>query len=288
MTKLLPAALMLCCALSAGAQSVAAPADDALLREEIAAGLTDPAVIEGSALAFGFSESKAGAYADFMEKLASNPLFLDRVVSEFSKIGIDSTKLRALQEHGTSDEYAALSEEILQGSLLLTQRLMSEGVPYSSARIMKAEMRTTRALCERLPAKACRDLNLSGAQALSYDDLDAAAKSLARNMTEKDMRKMFEFKLECIENALEGRKPEMTPENVREARAAYSSALNAALRKENADVRERFRRTVANMSAASDEAVCEAFRIIYGAILETTKDDPEGNVLRAFYTGKLL
>ena len=99
---------------------------------------------------------------------------------------------------------------------------------------------------------------------------------------------MFEFKLECIENALEGRKPEMTPENVREARAAYSAALNAALRKEKADVRERFRRTVANMSAASDEAVCEAFRILYGAILETTKDDPEGNVLRAFYTGKLL
>lgn len=288
MSKLLPAALLLCCALAAGAQSVAAPADDALLREEIEAGLTDPAVIEGSAEAFGFGENKAGAYGDFMEKLADNPLFLDRVVSEFRKAGIDGAKLRAVQEHGTSDEYAALSEEILQGSLLLTQRLMSEGVPYSSARIMKAEMRTTRALCDRLSAKACRDLNLSGAQALSYDDLDAAAKSLARNMSEKDVRTMFEFKLECIENALKDKKPEMTPENVKKARAAYSAALEASLRKENADVRERFSGTVANMSAASDEAVCEAFRIIYGAILETTKDDPEGNVLRAFYTGKLL
>ena len=130
MKKILPAVLMLC-ALAAGSQPVCAATDNQLMREEITAGMTDPAVIEGSADAFGFSGEKAEAYADFIRDLAASRLFLDHVVEQFKKAGIDGAKLRAVHDHGTSDELAALSEEILQGSLLLTQRLMAEGVPLS-------------------------------------------------------------------------------------------------------------------------------------------------------------
>ena len=59
MKKILPAVLMLC-ALAAGSQPVCAATDNQLMREEITAGITDPAVIEGSADAFGFSGEKAG------------------------------------------------------------------------------------------------------------------------------------------------------------------------------------------------------------------------------------
>lgn len=52
MQKILPAVLMLC-ALAAGSQPVCAATDNQLMREEITAGMTDPAVIEGSADAFG-------------------------------------------------------------------------------------------------------------------------------------------------------------------------------------------------------------------------------------------
>ena len=137
---------------------------------------------------------------------------LDHVVEQFKKAGIDGAKLRAVHDHGTSDELSALSEEILQGSLLLTQRLMAEGVPYSSPKVMEAEMRTTKALCSRLSAKACRDLNLVGAQGLAYDDLDAAARTLTADMSEEDVRKMFRLKIESIENALRshGEKPAMS------------------------------------------------------------------------------
>lgn len=155
MKKILPAVLMLC-ALAAGSQPVCAATDNQLMREEITAGMTDPAVIEGSADAFGFSGEKAEAYADFIRDLAASRLFLNHVVEQFKKAGIDGAKLRAVHDHGTSDELAALSEEILQGSLLLTQRLMAEGVPYSSPKVMEAEMRTTRpsaAVCRPRPAE---------------------------------------------------------------------------------------------------------------------------------------
>lgn len=226
MKKILPAILMLC-ALAAGSQPVCAATDNQLMREEITAGMTDPAVIEGSADAFGFSGEKAEAYADFIRDLAASRLFLNHVVEQFKKAGIDGAKLRAVHDHGTSDELAALSEEILQGSLLLTQRLIAEGVPYSSPKVMEAEMRTTKALCGRLSAKACRDLNLVGAQGLAYDDLDAAARTLTADMSEEDVRKMFRLKIENIENALRshGEKPAMSEENVRLARAAYPSPL---------------------------------------------------------------
>lgn len=83
-----------------------------------------------------------------------------------------------MHDHGTSDELAALSEEILQEAFCSLSAWMAEGVPYSSPKVMEAEMRTTKALCGRLSAKACRDLNLVGAQGLAYDDLDAAARTL--------------------------------------------------------------------------------------------------------------
>ena len=211
MKKILPAVLMLC-ALAACSQPVCAATDNQLMREEITAGITDPAVIEGSADAFGFSGEKAEAYADFIRDLAASRLFLDHVVEQFKKAGIDGAKLRAVHDHGTSDELSALSEEILQGSLLLTQRLMAEGVPYSSPKVMEAEMRTTKALCSRLSAKACRDLNLVGAQGLAYDDMDAAARTLTADMSEEDVRKMFRLKIESIENALRshGEKPALS------------------------------------------------------------------------------
>ena len=38
----------------------------------------------------------------------------------------------------------------------------------------------------------------------------------------------------------------------------------------------------------NDGDVCAAFGIIYGAILDTVPEDPEGNVLKAFFTGKLF
>ena len=276
MKKILPAVLMLC-ALAAGSQPVCA----------ITAGMTDPAVIEGSADAFGFSGEKAEAYADFIRDLAASRLFLNHVVEQFKKAGIDGAKLRAVHDHGTSDELAALSEEILQGSLLLTQRLMAEGVPYSSPKVMEAEMRTTKALCGRLSAKACRDLNLVGAQGLAYDDLDAAARTLTADMSEEDVRKMFRLKIESIENALRshGEKPAMSEENVRLARAAYSVALEAALERQTPQMRERFEKAMANLEGSTD---CDAFGIIYGAILDTVPEDPEGNVLKSFFTGKLF
>lgn len=289
MKKILPAVLMLC-ALAAGSQPVCAATDNQLMREEITAGMTDPAVIEGSADAFGFSGEKAEAYADFIRDFAASRLFLDHVVEQFKKAGIDGAKLRAVHDHGTSDELAALSEEILQGSLLLTQRLMAEGVPYSSPKVMEAEMRTTKALCGRLSAKACRDLNLVGAQGLAYDDLDAAARTLTADMSEEDVRKMFRLKIESIENALRshGEKPAMSEENVRLARAAYSVALEAALERQTPQMRERFEKTMANLEGSTDGDVCDAFGIIYGAILDTVPEDPEGNVLKSFFTGKLF
>lgn len=79
MQKILPAVLMLG-ALAAGSQPVCAATDNQLLRKEITAGMTDPAVIEGSADAFGFGGEKAKAYADFIRDLAANRLFLDHVV----------------------------------------------------------------------------------------------------------------------------------------------------------------------------------------------------------------
>lgn len=82
MQKILPAILMLC-ALAAGSQPVCAATDNQLMREEITAGITDPAVIEGSADAFGFSGEKAEAYADFIRDLAASRLFLDHVVEQF-------------------------------------------------------------------------------------------------------------------------------------------------------------------------------------------------------------
>lgn len=151
-------------------------------------------------------------------------------------------------------------------------------------------MRTTKALCGRLSAKACRDLNLVGAQGLAYDDLDTAARTLTADMSEEDVRKMFRLKIESIENALRshGEKPAMSEENVRLARAAYSVALEAALERQTPQMRERFEKTMANLDGSTDEDVCDAFGIIYSAILDTVPEDPEGNVLKAFFTGKLL
>ena len=53
-------------------------------------------------------------------------------------------------------------------------------------------------------------------------------------------------------------------------------------------MRERFEKTMANLEGSTDGDVCDAFGIIYGAILDTVPEDPEGNVLKAFFTGKLF
>ena len=53
-------------------------------------------------------------------------------------------------------------------------------------------------------------------------------------------------------------------------------------------MRERFEKTMANLDGSTDGDVCAAFGIIYGAILDTVPEDPEGNVLKAFFTGKLF
>lgn len=151
-------------------------------------------------------------------------------------------------------------------------------------------MRTTKALCSLLSAKACRDLNLVGAQGLVYDDLDTAARTLTADISEEDVRKMFRLKIESIENALRshGEKPAMSKENVRLAKAAYSVALESALERQTPQMRERFEKTMASLEGSTDEDVCDAFGIIYSAILDTVHEDPEGNVLKAFFTGKLL
>ena len=129
-----------------------------------------------------------------------------------------------------------------------------------------------------------------GAQGLAYDDLDTAARTLTADMSEEDVRKMFRLKIESIENALRshGEKPAMSEENVRLARAAYSVALEAALERQTPQMRERFEKTMANLEGSTDGDVCDAFGIIYGAILDTVPEDPEGNVLKAFFTGKLF
>lgn len=68
----------------------------------------------------------------------------------------------------------------------------------------------------------------------------------------------------------------MSEENVRLARAAYSVALEAALERQTPQMRERFEKTMANLDGSTDEDVCDAFGIIYSAILDTVPEDPEG------------
>ncbi|MFR4644097.1 MAG: hypothetical protein ACLT65_10975 [Sutterella wadsworthensis] len=53
-------------------------------------------------------------------------------------------------------------------------------------------------------------------------------------------------------------------------------------------MRERFEKAMANLEGSTDGDVCDAFGIIYGAILDTVPEDPEGNVLKSFFTGKLF
>ena len=86
MQKILPAVLMLC-ALAAGSHLACAATDNQLMREEITAGMTDPAVIEESADAFGFSGEKAKAYADFIAIL--------RQAGSFSTMSSNNSKRRA-------------------------------------------------------------------------------------------------------------------------------------------------------------------------------------------------
>lgn len=45
---------------------------------------------------------------------------------------------------------------------------------------------------------------------------------------------------------------------------------------------------MANLEGSTDGDVSDAFGIIYGAILDTVPEDPEGNVLKSFFTGKLF
>ena len=109
MKKILPAVLMLC-ALAAGSQPVCAVTDDQLMREEITAGMTDPAVIRRKTPTPSASaEKRPRPMPTSSATLQTSRLFLNHVVEQFKKAGIDGAKLRAVHDHGTSDELAALS-----------------------------------------------------------------------------------------------------------------------------------------------------------------------------------